>query len=188
MRLLIFGLIFLVFALGCTQQSERKGAISPEEFIPELSPPEEPLPEITQEVCDGIDNNNDGQVDEGFDQDSDGIVDCRDNCAPVFNPDQKDSDLDGVGDPCEATAPSEEVKTTEGITKTQCQVAGGNWNECGSACRGAGEGTGCETVCVAYCECGGIAGFACPKDYECTDYLPSKETPDAMGICKPIKK
>lgn len=64
-------------------------------------PPGPPPPPITWEICDGIDNDNDGEIDEGWDSDNDGLVDCHDNCAPVANPDQKDSDLDGVGDVCE---------------------------------------------------------------------------------------
>ena len=72
------------------------------------------------------------------------------------------------------------------LTREMCDGAGGHWNECGSACRGAPPGTACPAVCVAYCECGGIAGFGCPKGYKCTDYLPSRDTPDDMGICKKI--
>jgi parallel beta-helix repeat protein len=34
----------------------------------------------SQEVCDGVDNNCDGNVDEGFDSDNDGIADCFDSC------------------------------------------------------------------------------------------------------------
>ncbi|MBI4687210.1 MAG: right-handed parallel beta-helix repeat-containing protein [Nitrospirae bacterium] len=43
------------------------------------------------EICDGVDNDCDGQVDEGFDADNDGIADCFDNCRNVANPDQRDS-------------------------------------------------------------------------------------------------
>jgi hypothetical protein len=37
------------------------------------------------------------------DTDRDGILDSRDNCPVTFNPDQLDSDKDGVGDACDAT-------------------------------------------------------------------------------------
>lgn len=74
--------------------------------------------------------------------------------------------------------------TQNAITQSMCEASHGHWNECGSACRGAPEGTACILMCVPYCECGGIAGFGCPAGYVCTDYLPSKDTPDAMGICK----
>jgi hypothetical protein len=73
----------------------------------------------------------------------------------------------------------------EPLTKELCEAARGLWNECGSACRGAPEGTACIMMCVQYCECGGIAGFGCPDGYGCTDYLP-KGAADAMGICKPM--
>ncbi|VVC03196.1 Uncharacterised protein [Candidatus Bilamarchaeum dharawalense] len=71
------------------------------------------------------------------------------------------------------------------LTEVTCTTAGGHWNPCGSACRGALEGTICTLQCVQYCECGGIAGFNCPDSYYCTDYLPENAA-DAMGICKPI--
>ncbi len=35
------------------------------------------------------------------DSDNDGIEDLYDNCATVYNPDQKDSDSDGIGDMCD---------------------------------------------------------------------------------------
>ena len=53
------------------------------------------------EVCDGADNNCDGVVDEGFDQDYDGIADCFDNCINTENPNQEDDDGDGIGDNCD---------------------------------------------------------------------------------------
>ncbi|MCO4747731.1 MAG: putative metal-binding motif-containing protein [Proteobacteria bacterium] len=46
------------------------------------------------EVCDGVDNNNDGQIDEGFDSDDDGVADCFD----VEVCDGVDNDGDGLVD------------------------------------------------------------------------------------------
>ncbi|MFA5108241.1 MAG: DUF333 domain-containing protein [Candidatus Micrarchaeia archaeon] len=69
------------------------------------------------------------------------------------------------------------------MSQALCEASNGNWNDCGSACRGVPEGTVCTMQCVQYCECGGFAGFACPEGYSCTDYLP-KGAVDAMGVCK----
>lgn len=57
----------------------------------------------TPEVCDGIDNDGDTSVDEGYDRDSNGIPDCGDPSADtdgdgVPNPSDTDDDNDGFSD------------------------------------------------------------------------------------------
>ena len=67
------------------------------------------------EICDGVDNNCDTSIDEGFvdsngdgvadcvdtDDDGDGIADLSDNCPITPNPDQTNSDSDLLGDACD---------------------------------------------------------------------------------------
>ena len=59
--------------------------------------------------------------------------------------------------------------------KISCEQAGGRWNECGSACRGAGPETACIQVCVPMCECQNTT--QCPSDFFCQDFV------DGVGVC-----
>jgi hypothetical protein len=57
------------------------------------------------ELCDGLDNDCNGAVDDNpaclGDADGDGIPDVMDNCPTVANADQADADGDGIGDACD---------------------------------------------------------------------------------------
>jgi uncharacterized protein (TIGR02145 family) len=63
---------------------------------------DEALP--SPEICDGKDNDCDGQTDEECavtDSDGDGVPNASDNCPNFNNPNQADSDNDGLGDLCD---------------------------------------------------------------------------------------
>ena len=76
------------------------------------------------EVCNGIDDDCDGLVDEGFDPDGDGIVSCVDDCPADANPDQNDRDHDGQGDACDLDDGVIEVSMAS-ATRIQFQVEAG---------------------------------------------------------------
>jgi len=72
----------------------------------------------TTEVCDGVDNNCDGQVDEGFDADDDGVADCFDIC-PGYD-DTLDADGDGVPDGCDICPGFDDTVDTDGDGTPDC--------------------------------------------------------------------
>lgn len=65
------------------------------------------------------------------------------------------------------------------LDELSCKAAGGNWNACGSACRGMDTGKACITLCVAQCLC--KADDDCPYGYACGAVI------DGEGICQ-VKK
>ena len=74
------------------------------------------------EICNGLDDNCDGYVDEGSSGDSDGdsFCDDLDNCPGTPNPDQMDSDCDGVGDACDLCPGGNDGQNTYGTALPDC--------------------------------------------------------------------
>lgn len=102
--------------------------------------------------------------------------------------DEKDAENQEKGDsgsPDDWVVNENEGSETEGkvgfsgISKEQCEQAGGAWNECGSPCAGTNSDF-CIQVCQVQCECGGFAGFDCPKDFKCRL---SGKIADEIGVC-----
>ncbi|MFH1978144.1 MAG: S8 family serine peptidase [Candidatus Aenigmatarchaeota archaeon] len=76
------------------------------------------------EVCDGLDNNCDGKIDEKFDRDGDGYTSCSqpqdcDNVNPKINPEAKET-CDGVDNNC------------NGLVDEECPCVAGETRACGS--------------------------------------------------------
>ncbi len=55
------------------------------------------------ELCNTVDDDCDGTVDEFADSDGDGVGNCTDNCPDAFNPTQANADSDPFGDACDCT-------------------------------------------------------------------------------------
>ncbi|MGA1794287.1 MAG: putative metal-binding motif-containing protein [bacterium] len=95
-----------------------------------------------EEICDGIDNDNDGLIDEGFDQDGDGVTTCAGDCddtdpdiypgAPELR-DGTDNNCDGEVD--EGCPPAVCEPLTRGFWKRICDGTFGEKNSSRSPLR-----------------------------------------------------
>ena len=168
---------------------------------PEVRPPDwngtapdlDPPPETPEEVCDGVDNDGDGLIDEGFpDADGDGVCDeidiCPggddnidtdgdlvpddcDNCPYTVNFDQSDRDGDGIDDACdncpEVVNPDQTNRDDDGF---------------GDACDGCP--TDPEKVEPGICGCG-VADVDSDNDGtpDCNDLCPDDPNEVEPGVC-----
>ncbi len=101
-------------------------------------------PKAKPETCNGLDDDCDGDVDEGYldtdgdqtadcvdeDDDNDGIPDTSDNCPLVVNPDQKDTDGDGKGDACDLDWDNDGVPNDEDCAPLDPKVYPGAVEQC----------------------------------------------------------
>jgi len=143
------------------------------------------------EVCDGLDNDGDGQVDEGFDADGDGTADCNDGCPDDPNKiapgdcgcgvADTDTDGDGTAD-CDDLCPDDPNKIAPG--GCGCGIADTDTD---------GDGTAdCDDLCpddvlkIAPGDCGcGIADTDTDGDGtpDCDDLCPDDPNKIAPGDC-----
>jgi hypothetical protein len=101
-------------------------------------------PQAKQEVCNGMDDDCDGDNDEDFkdsngdgvadcqseDDDGDGLKDWEDNCPLHYNPDQKDFDSDAMGDLCDPDDDNDMVKDLEDCEPFNPKVYPGAVEQC----------------------------------------------------------
>ena len=67
----------------------------------------------------------------------------------------------------------------EQLTQASCESAGGQWEACGSACRGE-EAENPEVVCIELCQeyCYCREDHQCPVDHNCVEKI------EEIGICE----
>ncbi|UCH87013.1 MAG: thrombospondin type 3 repeat-containing protein, partial [Dehalococcoidia bacterium] len=102
------------------------------------------------EVCDGVDNDGDTLIDEGFpDTDGDTVADCVDCCPDDPDPGQSDTDGDGVGDACDncPAVPNTDQANSDGDSYGDaCDNCPTVDNPGQEDCNGDGVGDACDAI------------------------------------------
>jgi len=125
---------------ACDPDDDNDGSVDPADCAP-LNAAIHPG---AAEACNGLDDNCNGQVDEGFadsdgdsvvncldgDDDNDGVVDGADNCQLTFNPSQTDTDDDKTGDACDPDDDDDGAPDTADCAPVNAAIYPGNSEAC----------------------------------------------------------
>lgn len=129
-----------------------------------------------EEACNGVDDNGDGQVDEGFqDTDGDGIADCVDLCDEVGYADVDGDGLDDCVDPC----PNDPLNDSDG--DGLCAL-GDNCPETTNASQADSDGDGIGNACDQE-QCDGLDNDGDAGIDEWLSDADGDGTCDAIDVC-----
>ena len=151
------------------------------------------------ELCDGLDNNCNGDNDEGFsdsdddgianciddDDDNDGVPDSADNCVLKPNEDQLDSDMDGMGDECDQDDDNDGWADSVDCEPLNSKVSPGHDEKCNGIddnCDGVADDEGA-AGCQTYYFDGDSDGFGVTQNSKCICEASGSYTASLNGDC-----